>query len=85
MSKKIPTLEDVIDYVKVWRGFNISETERRAILNVCRIGESYGYGNMMSWLMTAWDLDFKPKRLPPMSPRKVTAYPIPAPTEEEAK
>ncbi len=43
-----------IEYMRKLSGAFISEAEEKAIGDVIKAGEDYGYGNMMAWLATAW-------------------------------
>jgi hypothetical protein len=53
----------------------VSKSEEQAINQVLEAGDRYGYGNMLSWLATAWE-----KKHPGMftgkHPRGISAYPV---------
>ena len=50
-----------------------SNHEIEAIERLLKDGERFGYGNLMSWLATAWVKKIPHKRGAPFS---VTAYPV---------
>lgn len=61
---------------------SLSNGEKVAVRNCLEEAEIYGYGNLMAWLLTAWNLNLLPQ-MPnlkkgelPIPERGVTPYPI---------
>lgn len=49
------TIQDLIEYVTE-NVAPLDESEQHAIREVCAYGATYGYGNLISWLHTAWSI-----------------------------
>lgn len=79
------TLQDTMDYVAQWHFGPLSESEQHAIHEVCAYGATYGYGNMISWLNTAWAIYHVNKMgvTPEAAAKMVHGTPYPLPKRKE--